>query len=90
MSFHLLSTGIVAARVGVDQREVFSCVACVQIKQEQREHQHDAVAGTMKRYHQHEERKKNSAQLHFRVHVHPVILTDCLPSVVVYPVAGYL
>lgn len=38
-----------------------------EIKQEQREQQHDAVAGTMKRYHHHEERKKHSAQLHFRL-----------------------
>lgn len=39
----------------------------VQIKQEQREQQHDAVAGTMKRYKQRENKKKDNAQIHLRV-----------------------
>lgn len=39
----------------------------MQIKQEQREHQHDAVAGTMKRYHERHDSKKDTAQLHIRV-----------------------
>ena len=39
----------------------------MQIKQEQREQQHDAVAGTMKRYKQRENKKKETAQIHLRV-----------------------
>ena len=58
----------------IDCLATIKCLFCVflQIKQEQRDQQHDAVAGTMKRYHQHNERKKDCAQLHLRVCLHPL------------------